>query len=151
MSVYFDGVSGKRQIYICMTPSNTHNIRHTILYMIKLEYAAKFVVDSLVKCIHFRIYWLYFLQDRLISPFFSKPSHYHLMTLINNDVRATFFPIKTVPYYKLFEKQLCWKEKKSRKKAKNLHYHCSNKKKISGHIYLMDRGSSSVQFWPNYR
>lgn len=89
---------------------------HDSLYMIKLEYAAKFVVDSLVKCIHFRIYWLYFLQDRLISPFFSKPSHYHLMTLINNDVRATFFPIKTVPYYKLFEKQLCWKEKKKAEK-----------------------------------
>lgn len=137
MFVYFDGVSGKRQTYICMTPSNTHNIRHMILYMIKLEYAAKFVVDSLVKCIHFRIYWLKFLQDRLLSPFFSKPSHYHLMTLINNNVRATFFPIKTVPYYKLFEKKIVLKRKKKPEKAKNLHYmyHCSNKKKKSGHTW----------------
>lgn len=117
MFVYFDGVSGKRQTYICMTPSNTHNIRHMILYMIKLEYAAKFVVDSLVKCIHFRIYWLKFLQDRLLSPFFSKPSHYHLMTLINNNVRATFFPIKTVPYYKLFEKKIVLKRKKKARKG----------------------------------
>lgn len=53
------------------------------------------------------------------------------MTLINNNVRATFFPIKTVPYYKLFEKKIVLKRKKKPEKAKNLHYmyHCSNKKK----------------------
>lgn len=74
------------------------------------------------------------------------------MTLINNDVRATFFPIKTVPYYKLFEKQLCWKEKKkAEKRVKIYTITVQIKKKISGHIYLMDRGSSSVQFWPNYK
>lgn len=138
MFVYFDGVSGKRQTYICMTPSNTHNIRHMILYMIKLEYAAKFVVDSLVKCIHFRIYWLKFLQDRLLSPFFSKPSHYHLMTLINNNVRATFFPIKTVPYYKLFEKKIVLKRKKKSQKRLKIYTTCITvqiKKKKSGHTW----------------
>lgn len=51
----------------CITPplnthTHTHNIRHMILYMIKLINVAKFVVDSLVKCIHFRIFIIIFTR-----------------------------------------------------------------------------------------
>lgn len=59
------------------------------------------------------------------------------MTLINNNVRATFFPIKTVPYYKLFEKKIVLKRKKKSQKRLKIYTTCITvqikKKKKSGH------------------